>query len=475
MKKMLLAISAFLLALPAIAVEAGSIDAFYEAPGGIGFWGWTIIIVSAIAIGAFVYFTGGTGAAAAPAWMQAVGTWVGSTVYGLHGIAATNAGLALLGGGSVAAGGLGIKGGIVLLTILASTSTDIALEYSVNEATSHFSNKAFVEDSKKMTTLPLPINDDGSSSYEKCLEWILAEKKAQFDDRKIEFNIHDAKFQGVLKEATLIFGRDLLNEDSDDDKINGLTFLSLLYFQRGCYRDSFKYSRDAVNRANGEKSLASLARCIYATSYLYSESAQDNQRIQREFLIPALLKEGANKVTPLVLTVYLDRLMYRIHNGASEPTDLHFALDLLGDKKFSKNAPKCLPILTVRVIQELKRCQKDIEVLAKCKSKSFLRDNGVSTVVDIRLRNFAGLKDIVKQLIPFVRKHEKEFDKDYPFTSSNLEVQMSGFCETEPRLRASIEDLKRRINEPDAVAVEVEVEPADQESDFRWWNPLTWF
>ena len=324
-----------------------------------------------------------------------------------------------------------------------------------------------------MTTLPLPINDDGGDAYEKCLEWIQKEKKSQFDDKKVEFNIHDAKFQEVLKEATLIFGRDLLEDDGSDEKINGLTFLSLLYFQRGCYRDAFKYSRDAVNRANGEKSLASLARCIYATSYLYSESAQDNQRIQREYLVPALQKEGANKVTPLMLTVYLDRLMYRIHNGASEPADIQFAIDLLGDKKFSKNAPKCLPILTVRVIQELKRCQKDIEVLAKCKSKTFLRDNNVSNVVDIRLRNFVGLKDIVKQLLPFVRKHEKGFDKDYPFTSSNLESQMSGFGETEPKLRAAIKDLKRRINEPDAVAVEVE--PADQESDFRWWNPLTWF
>ena len=473
MRKFLIATSVLLSALPAMAAEAGSFDAFYEAPGGIGFWGWTIIVVSAIAIGAFVYFTGGTGAAAAPAWMQAVGTWVGSAVYGLHGIAATNAGLALLGGGSLAAGGLGIKGGIVLLTILASTSTDIALEYSVNEATSHFSNKEFVEDSKKMTTLPLPINDDGSSSYERCLEWILAEKKAQFDDKKIEFNIHDAKFQGVLKEATLIFGRDLLNEDDDEDKINGLTFLSLLYFQRGCYRDSFKYSLDAVNSAKQEKCVASLARCIYATSYLYSESARDNFNVQREHLLPALLEEGDSKVTPIMLTVYLDRLMYRIHNGVSDPNELQFAVELLQSKKFSKNAPKCLPILTVRVIQELKRSQKDIEVLAKCKSKAFLRDNHVSNVVDIRLRTFVGLKDIVKQLIPFVREHEKGFDKDYPFTSSNLEVQVSGFCETEPRLRASTEEIKRRINEPDAESVEVD--HTDQDSGFRWLNPLTWF
>jgi hypothetical protein len=466
-KKTLIAISVFLLALPVIAIDAGSFDAFYEAPGGIGFWGWTIIVVTVIAAAAFAYFTGGAGAAAAPAWIKAVGTWVGSTVYGLHGIAATNAGLALLGGGSIAAGGLGIKGGVVLLTILASTSSEIAIEYSVNEAVNHFSNKAFIEDSKKMSTLPLPINDDGSDSYKKCLEWLLAEKKMQFDDKKVEFNIHDAKYQDILKEATLIFGRDLLNEDDDEDKINGLTFLSLLYFQRGYYRDAFKYSYDVVNYAKQEKSLASLACCIYATSYLYSESAQDNLKVQNEYLVPALIEEGSNKCTPLVLTVYLDRLMYRIHHGKSKTTDLQFAITLLKNKKFSKNAIKCLPIFTVRIIQELKRSQKDIEVLAKCKSKAFLRGENVSNVVDIRFRNFVGLRDIIKTIIPFVRMYEKDFDKDYPFTSTNLEAQLNGFYETEPKLQASIKELKRLINESDTVA--------DQESEFRWWKPQTWF
>ena len=474
MKKSLLAISAFLLSLHAVAVEAGSFDAFYEAPGGIGFWGWAIIVVTVIAAAAAVYFSAGSAAATAPAWIKAVGTWVGSTVYGLHGAAATNAGLALLGGGSVAAGGLGIKGGVVLLTILASTSSNIAIEYSINEAASHFSNKAFVEDSKNMSTLPLPINDEGGSAYEKCLKWIQKEKKAQFDDRKIAFNIHDARFQDVLKEATLIFGRDLLDDDDSDEKINGLTFLALLYFQRGRYRDSFKYSRDAVAYARSKKRLASLARCIYATSYLYSESAQDNCRVQRECLVPALLKEGGNKVTPLMLTVYLDRLMYRIHNGVSDSGELRFAIDLLDDKRFSKNAPKCLPILTVRIIQEIKRCQKDIEVLAKSKNMAFMRENNVSSVVDIRLSTFLGLREIIGEMIPFVRKHEKDFDKDYPFTSSNLEAQIAAFDETEPRLRASVKELKRRLNEPEENVVD-EVAPNDQEDEFRWWNPFTWF
>ena len=174
-----------------------------------------------------------------------------------------------------------------------------------------------------------------------------------------------------------------------------------------------------------------------------------------------------------MLTVYLDRLMYRIHNGVSDPSELQFAVELLKNKKFSKNAPKCLPILTVRIIQEIKRCQKDIEVLAKCKSTTFLRDNNVASVVDVRLRNFLGLKDVIKQILPFVRTYEKKFNKDYPFTSSNLDAQISGFNETEPKLRNAIADLKHRIEEPENNIVEET--PAEEESKVRWWNPLTWF
>jgi hypothetical protein len=192
-----------------------------------------------------------------------------------------------------------------------------------------------------------------------------------------------------------------------------------------------------------------------------------------------MLLEGKNKVTPLVLTIYLDRLMYRIHNGVSDPDEMLFALKLLENKKFANNAPKCLPIITVRMIQEIKRCEKDIEVLAKCKSIAFMRDNNVSSVVDVRYRNFVGLKAIVSQLIPYVNQYEKGFDKDFPFTSINLQSQMAAFNETEPKLRESISDIKRRLDESGRVDIqdngaEIDINK-DKEEKSSWWNPLSWF
>ncbi len=64
----------------------------------------------------------------------ALGGAIGTSFMGLHGIAATNAGLAFLGGGSLAAGGFGIAGGMVVITIAGSAlggtvGAQIASEY----------------------------------------------------------------------------------------------------------------------------------------------------------------------------------------------------------------------------------------------------------------------------------------------------------------------------------------------------------
>ena len=128
------------------AAEYGTFDSFYSA-GGLGFWGWAGIILGSIAVGVLTFVTFGGGAAAAPAWMAAVGTWIGSTV-GLSGIAAANFGLALLGGGAVAAGGLGVAGGVTVLASALAFSTDLVVSYSVETALEKYTHSKFVEANK---------------------------------------------------------------------------------------------------------------------------------------------------------------------------------------------------------------------------------------------------------------------------------------------------------------------------------------
>jgi hypothetical protein len=76
----------------------------------------TLVIGGAVVVGAACFL--GLGLVAAPA----VGTWVGSTFLGWSGCAATSSGLAALGGGSLATGGLGMAGGTaVVVTTSAAT------------------------------------------------------------------------------------------------------------------------------------------------------------------------------------------------------------------------------------------------------------------------------------------------------------------------------------------------------------------
>ena len=72
-----------------------------------------------------------------------VGTWIGSTFMGLHGIAATNAGLALLGGGAVGSHALafGMAGGTTVIITSSSMLADYAATAAIIQLTAVSDNK----------------------------------------------------------------------------------------------------------------------------------------------------------------------------------------------------------------------------------------------------------------------------------------------------------------------------------------------
>ena len=133
--------------------EVATFAAFYQPSGVVS---WLVVGLLAVAAGAAIFFTGG---AASPA-VAAIGSWVGGTM-GLSGAAATKAGLALLGGGSIASGGFGIVGGTAVLTAALTFSTELVLDYSVGTLIAKYQYHDLVERSKDLTTLPLPKNTGG--------------------------------------------------------------------------------------------------------------------------------------------------------------------------------------------------------------------------------------------------------------------------------------------------------------------------
>ena len=142
----------------------------------------TLYLASAAAVMAVTYFTAGTGTAAAAG---PITTFVGGSiggVMGLHGIAAVNAGLAMLGGGTVASGYFGILGGIAVLNGIG----DIALALAVDTALSNLpenSHHGFVQ-LIKLKPFFSPI----SRAVKKDLkEFEAAWEEADEDPEKAEF------------------------------------------------------------------------------------------------------------------------------------------------------------------------------------------------------------------------------------------------------------------------------------------------
>ena len=166
------------------ASEYGTFESFYKGSLHIG---WTIAIAGAGAIiaGLFLFFSGGTGSP----FVLGIGTWIGGLM-GYSGIVATNAGLALLGGGAIASGGFGIAGGAALLTTALTFGTGVVFDYAsekvINEITynSSYEYSNLVEKSMQLPTLPLPVNTSGSDAYEDAMEILQSSPswKQRFDD-----------------------------------------------------------------------------------------------------------------------------------------------------------------------------------------------------------------------------------------------------------------------------------------------------
>ena len=103
---------------------------------------------AAIACSLAIFFTGGT---ASPIVLS-IGTWIGNAA-GLSGIAATNYGLALIGGGSIAAGGLGVAGGTVILTAIFQGSSSLIFDVAIDTALNKYEESKFLERAKTMPTI----------------------------------------------------------------------------------------------------------------------------------------------------------------------------------------------------------------------------------------------------------------------------------------------------------------------------------
>lgn len=359
----------------AAAADYGTFESFYNA-GGIGFWGWAGIIIGTIAVAAVTFITFGGGAAAAPAWIAAVGTWIGSSVAGLSGIAAANFGLALLGGGAVAAGGLGVAGGVTVLTTALSFTTEIAISYGVDAALEKYSHSEFIKNNKTMLTLPLPRNDKGGKAYKEVMAYLQKEYKTD-QDFASETN------QKVIVQAIKLMNEKMPAETDKDYVLKDNVLLAVLYLHTRNYNEAHKAACRAIDIGSEVDEKHNMPYFVKALAELADPQRGCTDETLRALRI-AYLQEEDNKLQPIMTGCCMDRMMYSYLHGKLKVSHLIAFCELITHPKIDEEiAAQSLEIFVTRGLIQLKRTQQDIRIVAK--DKSMLRKKNVRTTLKDRL------------------------------------------------------------------------------------------
>ncbi len=326
--------------------EVATFASFYKEPWRIG---WIVALASAVIAAALIVATGGT---ASPI-VVTIGTFIGNLA-GFTGIAATNYGLALLGGGSLASGGFGMLGGAVVLTAALSFSTDMVVDVGANYALTEWSYSRFVESSRQMNNLPAPVNTDGPEPCAAAMKMLeaLVPGTSLFTDENQE-TIARAR-QAVTSQPITAFDA--------DEKARIMTIRSLLSYLNLDYPAAHDEGLQAIRYARDANLRRTLPAFIVAVASLHQEEF-DYQAVVRDYFRYAVLAEPENKLVPLLYAVFLDRVGYLMQTGRLDAQAFHPLAAIAADESLADQAYILHSILTARYAIAAKYHQQVITAL----------------------------------------------------------------------------------------------------------------
>jgi hypothetical protein len=347
-----------LLPIVAEAAEYATFESFYRQGWTLS---WKIALAFAILAGAAVWFF----APPAGAAVTAIGSWIGSA-FGYSGIAASNFGLALLGGGAVAAGGLGMAGGTAVLAAAFSFGTDIVIDFTSSSVIEKYQYERFAEASREMTTLPLPRNGEGPDSYESAIKVLKGiderESLSSAGNRAVVLKAIDA-MKAIREEAL-----------SEREAARKYSMLSLLHFVTNDYRAARHYAYFAFREAQDAEIPWTMPAFLFAASLLYDEKMDFRQAIAP--LRYSIHAEPDNPLTPLLLSVFLDRMMFRLNDGALTPRQFHEVASVADFKELGAQwVPAQIVVLSRHVLLLKKEQQRISSLVLLGSSNAAIRDS----------------------------------------------------------------------------------------------------
>ncbi|MGD0827216.1 MAG: hypothetical protein ABSA09_03930 [Desulfobaccales bacterium] len=385
---------------------------------------WVAGACAAVACALIVISTGGT---ALPI-VGSIGTWIGSAA-GLTGVAATNYGLALLGGGSLAAGGFGVAGGTILSAVLAGTS-DIVFSFAGDTLFEMYEKNKFFENAKKLPTLPLPGKDDGPKSLQKVVQYIdsyYVHDKPSYDDENV----------GVINNAIAQLKHNIQYNDKDERNIEQLlTMVSLLQFNIGQYDEASATAKNVIEifkRRESDKNrdfvgvypstlnveqypfLKTKTKCSIPLS-IWGISSLSNPDVNisetTSAMRQAILLEPNNKMNPLIISLYLDRLLLRQDKIKKNYFD-HLISAINGIKDKGISTP-CYQIILFRSLIMAKRYQDFLRIVKRTPLNNFKDEMAVIDNCKFALEEYRGYNDISQMCLDQINK-----DNDFMKKESN--------------------------------------------------------
>lgn len=261
-----------------------------------------------------------------------IGSSIGSLM-GLSGAAATNAGLALVGGGAMVSGGLGVMGGAAVLAAAISFGTDIMIDYASGNVLGRYEQRKFAESSWKMMTLPLPKNTSGPDSVKaagKALEnnsinavWkcVMQGKPNSIDSFQGCVSDKQKPQRQLLQDSLTILAKsNSTPESSSEDVERKRAMFALLLFINNDYVSAKKVANEAYALGLKSNHTPTLPAFIAAASMLYDEQPDFSKSF--EYFQYSIAAEPQNPLTPVLFSTYLDRLSYRLNDGAATLADI---------------------------------------------------------------------------------------------------------------------------------------------------------
>ena len=408
--------------------EYTTFESFYKRSlSSIGPW---IIIgsaVVAVVAAAVVFITGGTGGLV----VVAIATWIGNLM-GYTGAVALNVGLAVLGGGSIAAGGFGMVGGATVLTATLTFSTSVALEYAYEKARTEFDYRRLREQSEDMVTLPPPRSRVGEENYRSAMDVLAGIEDEEPLSSERNYRVISSAIDiavGANRSAMSLLERARMD-----------SLVALLYFQINDHRLARRYAISSIESARRAGVIYTVPSFIVAVNFLYDETFDHGAIIY--FLRYAILNESNNRLVPLLFSIYMDRLALRLSDDDLPSEYFHQVYLIMADPAIESHRLVNYQALLTRYFIYLKLNQQKISSVGLSINETIRGSPRTLQVVDGAIAEYRELllsaRELMQELIflPEARKtkHSSELK-----SQSELLLKYEEDFERLQRLRDDLE------------------------------------